>query len=360
MRTNLIPQSKHHGCDHTVALSPETPSLLSSNSELALPIRRLRRMRRTESLRALVRETVLSPADLILPIFVEENTTERTPIPAMPDVFRETEHSLEKIVQEAYRAGIQAVILFGISHHKDSEGTQTFVKGGLLDRMTRRAKQACPEISVIVDVCFCEYTDHGHCGVWDPHAHTVDNDRTLANLQKQAIMVCEAGADIIAPSGMMDGMVYAIRSALDSTGFSHIPILSYAAKFASVYYGPFREAAGCSLGKGGHRKTYQMDPANGREALREAFNDIEEGADMLMVKPGMPYLDILAHLRTQTLLPLAAYQVSGEYTMIQFAAQAGAINAQETLMESLLCFKRAGADFILTYGALSAARVLGA
>ncbi len=319
---------------------------------------RMRRLRRTENLRALVRETSLSVDDLIYPMFVEENLDERSPIKSMPGIFRETEKSIGKAVSDAYEAGIKSVMLFGVSHHKDATGSDSMAKGGLLDRILCEVKDACPDVTAIADLCFCEYTDHGHCGPLDKN-HDVDNDATLENLQKQAVIAAQAGADMVAPSGMMDSMVAAIRSGLDESGYAHLPIMSYAAKFASSFYGPFRDAAGCSLGKG-NRKTYQMDPANGREALREALIDEAEGADILMVKPGMPYLDVLARLREQTLLPLAAYQVSGEYAMMKFAAQAGAIGEDDILMESLLAFKRAGADLILTYGAVDAARIIRA
>lgn len=321
-----------------------------------IPESRLRRLRRSESLRAMVRETHVTTDDLIYPIFVEEDAQERSPLKTMPGIFRETEKTLKKAVIEAAGNKIRAVILFGVSHHKDSSGSDSLHPHGLLARMIAEAKAASPETTVIADVCFCEYTDHGHCGVLDHH-HDVDNDRTIRNIALQAVTAAQAGADMIAPSGMMDGQVAAIRAALDANGFSHIPIMAYAAKFASAFYGPFRDAAGCALGKG-NRKTYQMDPANAREALRESALDEYEGADILMVKPGLAYLDILARLREQTELPLAAYQVSGEYAMLKYAAQAGAINYNDIMMESLLAFKRAGADLILSYCALDAAKIL--
>jgi porphobilinogen synthase len=253
------------------------------------------------------------------------------------------------------------MMLFGVSHNKDHTGSDSMDPNGLMARMIDRAKQAAPELVIIPDTCFCEYTDHGHCGPLDDNGD-VDNDRTLENIAMQAVVAAEAGADMIAPSAMMDGQVSAIRHALDSTGFSHLPIMAYAAKFASCFYGPFRDAAGCSLGKTKNvrsdRKTYQMDPANGREALREALLDANEGADILMIKPGLPYIDILARLRDETKLPLAAYQVSGEYAMLKYAAQAGALDYDRAMMESLLAFKRAGADMILTYASLEAARII--
>ncbi|MDP9196272.1 MAG: porphobilinogen synthase [Pseudomonadota bacterium] len=320
------------------------------------PVRRMRRLRQTDPLRALVRETRLTADDLIYPLFMEEGLAERTPVASMPGIFRETETSLLTAVKNAQAAGIRAVMLFGVSRKKDVTGSDSFRKGGILDRMVRSVKGACPDITVIVDCCFCEYTDHGHCGVLTPEGH-VDNDLTLENLCRQALVAAEAGADMIAPSGMMDGTVAVLRRVLDQEGFSHLPVMSYSTKFASAFYGPFREAAGCSLGKG-NRRTYQMDPANGREAIRESLLDEAEGADILMVKPGMVYLDVLARLRDRTDLPLAVYQVSGEYAMIRFAAQAGAISEKDIIMESLLAFKRAGADLILTYFAPEAARYL--
>ncbi|MEM6781286.1 MAG: porphobilinogen synthase [Pseudomonadota bacterium] len=317
---------------------------------------RMRRLRRTEGLRNMMRETHISSNDLIYPIFVEENAIERAPIGSMPGVFRETEATLSLAIKDTAKHNVPAVVLFGVSHNKDHTGSDSLHANGLLARMIGEAKDASPDTTIIADVCFCEYTDHGHCGVLD-HNHDVDNDRTIENIAIQAVIAAEAGADMIAPSGMMDGQVAAIRSALDESGFSHLPIMAYAAKFASAYYGPFRDAAGCSLGKG-NRKTYQMDPANIREAVREAEMDEVEGADILMVKPGMAYLDVLARLRDETNLPLAAYQVSGEYAMLQYAAQAGAINYDDVMMENLLAFKRAGADLILTYCALDAAKAL--
>lgn len=327
-----------------------------AKSGVPAPATRLRRLRRTENLRAMVRETHLTPDDLIMPLFIEEGLNERAPVKSMPGVWRETERSIAAAVKEAERAGVRSVILFGVSRRKDPNGSDAMKKGGLLDRMVTSVRQECPDITLIADICFCEYTDHGHCGVLND-CGDVDNDLTLENLQRQALIAAEAGADILAPSGMMDGTVAALRAALDDGGFSHLPVMSYSTKFASAFYGPFRDAAGCSLGKG-NRKTYQMDPANGREAIRESLIDEAEGADILMVKPGMAYLDILARLREQTNLPLAAYQVSGEYAMIKFAAQAGALNEDDVMMESLLAFKRAGADLILTYFAAQAARIM--
>ncbi len=318
------------------------------------PTTRLRRLRGDENFRRLVRENTVSLDDLIYPIFVEEEIAEAAPIASMPGVVREPESGLEARIKEVAALGIRAVMLFGVSRHKDGIGSDSLRSDGLLARMTKRAKDAAGDMSIFADICFCEYTDHGHCGVLD--GDRIDNDQTLENLLQQSLVAADAGADVIAPSGMMDGMVQAIRRGLDENGHGGIPIMSYSTKFASSFYGPFREAAGSSLK--GDRKTYQMDPANGREALRESLEDEAEGADILMVKPGLPYLDVIAHLRMRTLLPIAAYQVSGEYAMIKFAAQAGAIDEAQTVMESLTSFKRAGADLILSYFTPDVARLL--
>ena len=309
------------------------------------PTTRLRRLRRTAPLRALMRETRVAATDLILPIFVEEGADEALPIPSMPGVSRIPEKHLAREIEAIARDGVRAVVLFGISHRKDEAGLDTLDPEGLMARMTRVAKDAAPELVVITDNCFCEYTTHGHCGVVT-HGH-VDNDATLANLARQCVVAAEAGADMVAPSAMMDGQVAAIRRGLDEAGHGEMPIMAYSSKFASAFYGPFRAAAGCDLQ--GDRMEYQMDPANGREALRESAVDEAEGADLLMVKPGMPYLDVLARIRDRTDLPIAVYQVSGEYAMIKFAAQAGAVDEQRVVREALSAFKRAGADLILTY-----------
>jgi porphobilinogen synthase len=334
---------------------------LNSLSSDRFPHVRMRRLRRTEALRDLVRENALSANDMIVPVFVEENIDERLPLASMPGVFRETEKSLETRVRDIAASGVKSVMLFGVSHNKDHTGSDSMDPNGLFARMINRAKNAAPELAIIADVCFCEYTDHGHCGPLCSQGD-VDNDRTVYNVAMQSVIACEAGADIIAPSGMMDGQVSAIRHTLDVTGFSHTPIMAYAAKFASCFYGPFRDAAGCALGANPNvrkdRKSYQMDPANAREALRDALLDEREGADMLMVKPGMAYLDILAKLRQQSELPLAVYQVSGEYAMLRFAAQAGALNYHDAMLESLMAFKRAGADMILSYAGDEVARFL--
>lgn len=309
------------------------------------PVTRHRRLRASAPLRALVRETRLHADDLILPLFVEEGVDEALPITSMPGVSRIPERGLAAEIEAIARDGVRAVMLFGISHRKDGGGTDSLAADGLMARMTGIAKRAAPELVVITDNCFCEYTDHGHCGVVE-HGR-VDNDATLANLARQCVIAADAGADLVAPSAMMDGQVAAIRAGLDAAGHGAMPIMAYSSKFASAFYGPFRAAAGCDLV--GDRKEYQMDPLNGREALRESATDEAEGADVLMVKPGMPYLDVLARIRDRTDLPLAVYQVSGEYAMLKFAALAGALDEERVVHESLGAFKRAGADLILSY-----------
>jgi porphobilinogen synthase len=309
------------------------------------PNTRMRRLRRSGALRDLVRETTLTANDLIQPIFVEEGIQDAQPVASMPGVDRIPERHLEREIEALAVDGVRSVMLFGVSHHKDAAGTDAWRADGLVARMVRHAKRAVPEMVVIPDLCFCEYTDHGHCGVLEG-GHVL-NDVTLENLGRQAVAAIEAGADMVAPSGMMDGQVTAIRHALDAAGRPDAPIMAYSSKFASAFYGPFRAAAGCDLK--GDRKTYQLDPMNGREALRESLADEAEGADILMVKPGLPYLDVLARLRDRTLLPIAVYQVSGEYAMIRFAAAAGAINEALVVRETLGAFKRAGADLILSY-----------
>ena len=316
------------------------------------PSVRMRRLRKNSALRDMVRENSVTMNDLILPIFVEEGLDSPLPITSMPGVDRIPEKKLGAEIKAIAADGVKAVMLFGVSHHKDATGSDSWKEDGLLSRMIKRAKDAVPEMLVIADTCFCEYTDHGHCGVIvGDHVH---NDMTLSNLARQAVSSARAGADIIAPSAMMDGQIAALREGLDEAGFSDTPIMAYSSKFASAFYGPFRAAAGCELK--GDRKTYQMDPFNGREALRESIMDEAEGADFLMVKPGLAYLDILAKVRESSLLPLAVYQVSGEYAMIKFAAQAGAIDEKRVVRETLGAFKRAGADLILSYFARDIAR----
>jgi len=317
---------------------------------------RFRRLRRTAGLRRLVRESSLDPAQLILPVFVEEGVSAAVPIASMPGVVRHTEAALGDVVASAHDAGIGAVMLFGVSHRKDACGSDTWDPDGLMARMIRSAKQAAPDMVVISDNCFCEYTDHGHCGVVD--GEQVLNDPTLANLQQQALTAARAGVDMVAPSGMMDGMVSAIRAALDAEGFTQLPIMSYSTKFASAFYGPFRDAVDSSFK--GSRSAYQLDMANGREALAESVRDEAEGADILMVKPGIAYLDVLAGIRAHCSRPLAVYQVSGEYAMIKAAAAAGVMDERALVMETMTAFRRAGADMILSYYAEDVARWLRA
>jgi len=318
----------------------------------SFPAVRLRRLRSSPVMRDLVQEHIVSLNDLIYPIFVEEERDDFAPIDAMPGIYRIPERKLDAAVKEIAAAGIRAVMTFGVSHHKDDTGSDAWNRDGLLARMIKRAKDAAPALMVISDTCFCEYISHGHCGVI--HGNDVHNDHTIENLGRQSVVAAEAGADMIAPSSMMDGQVAAIRGALDGNGFSNVTIMAYSSKFASAFYGPFRAAAGCDLQ--GDRKAYQMNPMNGREALRESDVDEAEGADILMVKPALPYLDVLSQIRQRSLLPLAAYQVSGEYAMIKFAAAAGAIDEHRVVRESLGAIKRAGADLILTYFAMDIAR----
>ena len=311
---------------------------------VALP-HRFRRLRRSASLRALVRETRLSVDDLILPLFVEEGIAAPVPIPSMPGVVRHTEAGLAEAVAAAWASGIRAVLLFGVSHRKDSVGSDSWHPDGLLARMVRSARAAAPGMVVISDNCFCEYTDHGHCGVVE--GDEVANDATLVNLQRQALAAARAGVDMLAPSGMMDGMIRAMRQALDAEGYSGLPIMSYSTKFASAFYGPFRDAVDSNFK--GTRAAYQMDIANGREALAESLQDEAEGADILMVKPGLAYLDVLAAIRARSQRPLAVYQVSGEYAMMKAAVAAGVMDERALVLETMTAFRRAGADLIITY-----------
>ena len=309
---------------------------------------RLRRLRRTATLRALVRETHVDIADLVYPMFVVEGKGIKQEISSMPEVFRFSPDRLEKEITEIAGLGIPAVLLFGIPENKDETGSSGLSAEGIVQQAIRVIKKTAPELLVITDVCLCEYTSHGHCGVIVDGQ--VDNDRTLSLLAKMSLSHAEAGADIIAPSDMMDGRVKTIRRALDETGFQHIPILAYTAKYASAFYGPFREAAD-STPQFGDRLAYQMDPANAREALREAEQDIAEGADIIMVKPALAYLDVIRQIRNSYNVPLAAYSVSGEYAMIKAAAQRGWLDEKRVVMETLTAIKRAGADIILTYHA---------
>jgi len=316
---------------------------------------RLRRLRRTPALRALVRETHLSVDDLIYPLFVVEGDNIKEEVPSMPGVYHVSLDCLDEEVGEAVDLGLKAVILFGVPDHKDEVGSAAYAEDGIVQRATRRIKEQYPDLVVIADTCLCQYTSHGHCGVVENG--DVLNDPSLELLVKTAVSQAAAGADVIAPSNMMDGFVYAIRKGLDEAGYTHVPILSYAVKYASAFYGPFRDAAH-SAPQFGDRKTYQMDPANAREALREARADVEQGADLLMVKPALAYLDIIRLLKEHFDLPVAAYNVSGEYSMIKAAAANGWIDERAVVMELLTGIKRAGADLILTYFAKDVARWL--
>ena len=322
---------------------------------MAFPMQRMRRTRETEPLRRLVRETNLTPNDLIYPVFVTEGQGRREPIASMPGQSRLSIDLLIKEAHEVKALGIPAMILFGIPDRKDERGSSGFDPDGIVQRAIRALKDQVPDLVVITDVCIDEYTSHGHCGI--VKEGRILNDETLDCIRAMANTHAQSGADIVAPSDMMDGRVAAIRDELDKAGFVDIPIMAYAAKFASCFYAPFRDAANSSP-QFGDRQSYQMDPANRREALREIDLDVEEGADIVMVKPAMPYLDIISAARDRTLLPIAAYQVSGEYAMIKAAAQAGWLDERRAMMESLLSIKRAGADIILTYFAKEAARLL--
>ncbi len=323
---------------------------------MAFPITRMRRLRATESLRALIRETHLRPSQFILPLFAVPGEGVRKEIGAMPGNYQMSIDELVKECAEVQSLGIGGIILFGIPDKKDDKASGAYDDNGIVQQAVRAIKQTNSKLVVITDVCNCEYTSHGHCGkVVDGD---VDNDSTLEWLGASAVSHARAGADIVAPSDMMDGRVAAIRESLDQDGFPNTPILAYAAKFASVFYGPFREAAE-STPQFGDRRSYQMDPANGNEAIREMELDLDEGADMLMVKPALPYLDIIHEARARFPVPIAAYQVSGEFSMIMAAARNGWIDQERAMMESLTSIHRAGADVILTYFAKDAARLLG-
>ena len=322
---------------------------------MPFPESRPRRLRRSASLRALVRETFLTVDDLIWPIFIEPGTGVKKPIVSMPGQFRYSVDTAVEAVTEAWNLGVKAVILFGIPAHKDPLGTSAYAKDGVVPKAVRALRNALPELLVITDVCLCEYTDHGHCG--QVEKGEVLNDESLDLLAKEALVHARAGAQMVAPSDMMDGRVGYIRDALDEEGFEHVSIMAYSAKYASAYYGPFREAAE-STPAFGDRRSYQMDPPNAIEALREVTLDEDEGADIVMVKPAGPYLDIVRMVREHTDLPVAAYQVSGEYAMIHAAAANDWIDLDRVMMESLIGIKRAGADMILTYFAPTVARKL--
>lgn len=318
-------------------------------------MRRFRRLRQSEPMRAFVRENQITVQDFIYPLFVIEGENMQNPVPSMPDICQYSLDRLDAELQRVLQAGISAVLLFGIPAHKDAKGSGAYDDNGITQRAIRQIKRKYPELLVIADVCLCEYTSHGHCGLVQDCG--ILNDETLPLLSKMAVSLARAGADIVAPSDMMDGRVAAIRHALDENGFTLVPIMSYSAKFASGYYGPFRDAVG-SAPQFGDRKTYQMDPANGREALREIADDLDEGADMIIVKPALAYMDILSKARGQFQIPLIAYNVSGEYAMVKAAAQNGWIDEQRIVLENMLSLKRAGADRIITYHALDIARWL--
>lgn len=321
------------------------------------PIVRMRRLRRNETLRRMVRETTLTVNDLIYPMFVVPGEKQRQEVPSMPGVFRFSIDELVKEVEEVAKLGIPAVLLFGIPERKDEWGSEAYDENGIIQRAIRALKRAVPELIVITDVCLCEYTSHGHCGIVreTPNGFEVDNDATLEVLAKEAVSHAAAGADMVAPSDMMDGRVKAIREALDENGFSHVPIMSYAAKMASAFYGPFREAAE-SAPQFGDRRGYQMDFSNKREALREIALDLEEGADIVMVKPALAYLDLIAAARERFDVPIAAYNVSGEYAMVKAAAKMGWLDEERIVWEILTAIKRAGADLIITYFAKDVAK----
>ena len=322
---------------------------------MAFPIQRLRRLRQHEAFRRMVRETNLAPSDFIYPLFVIEGRDRREEIASMPGQFRLSVDLLVKEASEIAALGISAIILFGIPDRKDDRGSSGFDPNGIVQRAVKAVKNQVSGVMVVTDVCIDEYTDHGHCGIVKDGR--ILNDETLECLRAMARTHAQAGADMVAPSDMMDGRVAAIRAELDLAGFPELPIMAYAAKFSSCFYAPFRDAA-FSSPQFGDRQSYQMDPANRREALREIALDVEEGADIIMVKPALPYLDIIAAARAQMLLPVAAYQVSGEYSMIKAAAKAGWLDESRAMMESLLSIKRAGADLILSYFSKDAARLL--
>ncbi len=322
---------------------------------MLFPDYRPRRLRQNETLRRMIRETSLSVNDLILPLFVIDGQDVKNPISSMPGHFQLSIDNFLKTAEDVHELGIPAIVLFGIPENKDALGTRAYADDGIVQRATRAVKEKLPDLVVITDVCLCQYTDHGHCGV--VKGDTIDNDASLDLIARTALSHARAGADMVAPSDMMDGRVAEIREILDENNFSQIPIMSYAAKYCSAYYGPFRSAAD-SAPKFGDRRTYQMDPANALEAIREVTMDIEEGADIIMVKPALAYLDIICRVREEIDLPLAAYNVSGEFSMIKAAEKMGWIDGSKVMMETLTSIKRAGADMILTYFAIEAAQAL--
>lgn len=319
--------------------------------------KRLRRVRLNPVVRNLVEETSLRTQDLIYPLFITHGEGIKNAIPSMPDVYQLSIDNALKECEKLEQLGIEAIMLFGIPAIKDSVGSEALSTEGIIAQALRAIKAKFPQMLLCVDLCFCEYTDHGHCGILNPKLQSVDNDLTLEILNKQAIVLAQAGADLIAPSGMMDGMIESLRNALDSAGFSHIPLMSYSTKFASGYYGPFRDVAN-STPSFGDRKSYQQNPANRREAILESLEDERQGADILMVKPALAYLDIVRDIREHTLLPLVVYNVSGEYAMLKFAQKNHLIDYERVLLETMIGFKRAGADIIITYHAKEIAKLL--
>jgi len=322
---------------------------------MLFPDARGRRLRANDNFRRMIRETKISPDDLIMPLFAIDGKSVKKPIASMPGQFHLSCDNIVKTAQEAKEAGVPAIILFGVADKKDPLATKAYASDAIVQRTIAAVKEKVPDITVITDVCLCAYTDHGHCGVVDKGI--IDNDASLDLLAKTALSHVQAGADMVAPSDMMDGRVGEIRQTLDEENFSHIPIMSYAVKYCSAFYGPFREAAD-SAPKFGDRKTYQMDPANSLEAVREATMDIEEGADIIMVKPALSYLDIIYRLKEEIDLPIAAYNVSGEYSIMKAGDMMGWVDAKAMIIETLLSIKRAGADIILTYSAIDVAREL--
>lgn len=323
---------------------------------MLFPDYRPRRMRQNDAFRRMIRETVLTKDDLILPLFAIGGKNVKNPIVSMPGHFQLSVENLVKTAREAHQLGIPAVILFGVPDRKDPLGTAAYADDGIVQRAARALKDALPGLAVITDVCLCQYTDHGHCGCVENEC--IENDASLDLIARAALSHAKAGADMVAPSDMMDGRVAEIREVLDENNFSHVPIMAYSAKYCSAYYGPFRAAAD-SAPQFGDRRTYQMDPANALEAIREVTLDVEEGADIIMVKPALAYLDIIQRVRQEFDLPVAAYNVSGEFSMIKAAEQMGWLDGPRVMMETLTAIKRAGADMILTYFAMDAARLLG-
>ncbi|MGD8188780.1 porphobilinogen synthase [Brevibacillus ginsengisoli] len=322
---------------------------------MVMQFERHRRLRSSVAMRNLVRENHVRLEDLIYPLFFVEGTGIKNEIPSMPGVYNYSLDQFEAELDEIAELGIQAVLLFGVPDHKDAVGTEAYADSGIVQQATRMIKERYPQMLVIADTCLCEYTDHGHCGV--VHDGIIENDESLKLLAATAVSQARAGADIIAPSNMMDGFVWAIREALDEAGFENIPVMSYAVKYASAYYGPFRDAAG-STPQFGDRKTYQMDPANSREGIREAAADVEQGADFLIVKPGLAYMDMVMRIRENFNLPVVVYNVSAEYSMVKAAALNGWIDEERIVMETMVGFKRAGADMIITYHAKDIAKWL--